>query len=132
MVSTLRETSTDIQAQSDKLLGGLMLSVAAFVFAYYTAWAILLVSTELIGPGGGSFGIAESTGIRLGDLMAVGRGQMLIGRLTAFLGPIPRPILAYPSTLPSAQVGHHLALSVTPSGYKWSQFVLWEGGLERS
>ena len=29
---------------SDKLLGGTMLLTAIFVFAYYTTWAILLVS----------------------------------------------------------------------------------------
>lgn len=33
------------QAVSDKALGSLMLLVAAFVFVYYTTWAILLVST---------------------------------------------------------------------------------------
>lgn len=33
------------QAVSDKALGGSMLLVAAFVFVYYTTWAILLVST---------------------------------------------------------------------------------------
>lgn len=78
MVSTLGKASADIQAQSDKLLGGLMLSVAAFVFAYYTAWAILLVSAELIGPGGGSFGIAESLRSSLEDKMADGRRPLLI------------------------------------------------------
>lgn len=33
------------QAVSDKALGSSMLLVAAFVFVYYTTWAILLVST---------------------------------------------------------------------------------------
>ena len=33
-----------VQAVSDKALGGAMLLVASVVFAYYTTWAILLVS----------------------------------------------------------------------------------------
>lgn len=32
------------QATSDKLLGGMMLFVASFVFVYYTVWALLTVS----------------------------------------------------------------------------------------
>jgi len=34
-----------VQGVSDKVLGGVMLLVAAFVFTYYTTWAILLVSS---------------------------------------------------------------------------------------
>jgi dolichyl-phosphate mannosyltransferase polypeptide 2 regulatory subunit len=30
---------------SDKVLGGAMLLIAAFVFSYYTVWALFLVST---------------------------------------------------------------------------------------
>lgn len=36
------------QALSDKALGGLMLAVAAIVFTYYTAWALLLVRYHLV------------------------------------------------------------------------------------
>jgi len=40
-----------VQAASDKLLGSLMLLTAAFVFTYYTIWALFLVS-PLIQSGG--------------------------------------------------------------------------------
>lgn len=33
----------DLQAASDKVLGGTMLLAASVVFVYYTAWAIVLV-----------------------------------------------------------------------------------------
>ena len=39
-----RSDRSDLQATSDKALGGAMLFVAAFVFTYYTIWALLLVS----------------------------------------------------------------------------------------
>lgn len=39
-----RRDRSDHQATSDKALGGAMLFVAAFVFTYYTIWALLLVS----------------------------------------------------------------------------------------
>lgn len=39
-----RSDRSDHQATSDKALGGAMLFVAAFVFTYYTIWALLLVS----------------------------------------------------------------------------------------
>jgi len=40
-----RMFSADVQATSDKLLGGMMLLVAAVVFLYYTIWALFLVSS---------------------------------------------------------------------------------------
>ena len=39
------------QAASDKALGGLMILVAAFVFCYYTVWAMLLVRGTLFSLG---------------------------------------------------------------------------------
>ncbi|WWC59284.1 uncharacterized protein I303_101835 [Kwoniella dejecticola CBS 10117] len=41
-VASANEYPHDHQATSDKLLGGAMLFVAAFVFIYYTIWALLL------------------------------------------------------------------------------------------
>lgn len=46
MVSTVAECvgrEADDQATSDKLLGSAMLAAAAFVFTYYTTWALFLV-----------------------------------------------------------------------------------------
>ncbi|KAH7926320.1 hypothetical protein BV22DRAFT_1033036 [Leucogyrophana mollusca] len=46
-------------ATSDKALGGLMLLVAAFVFVYYTTWAILLPFFDTSNPIHGYFPARE-------------------------------------------------------------------------
>lgn len=38
------ELTIALQAASDRVLGGLLLAVSTFVFAYYTTWALITVS----------------------------------------------------------------------------------------
>ncbi|RSH92156.1 hypothetical protein EHS25_008571 [Saitozyma podzolica] len=61
-------------AASDKLLGGAMLAVAAFVFGYYTVWALFLVEVK----------VKRKSEVGGPTFTAIGNGESTPGELTQF------------------------------------------------
>lgn len=99
------------QAPTDKLLGSLMMLVAAVVFTYYTSWALLMVSLHLPMLSNGRL-VSSELLARLGGLV-LAPFQPSKPELTIYLPPSrppslpsPIPITTLPRPFPASPLPH--------------------------
>lgn len=118
---------TVIQASSDKLLGTLMLLVAAFVFVYYTSWALLTVSEGscVARQVHGSYLCAQDRSSSQTSCFMFYRApsysRRVCRRLTLSAVPTPRPSSAI--FLPRPRMGCPLTRISPYSRYHWRRSV---------
>ena len=102
-----RMFSADVQATSDKLLGGMMLLVAAVVFLYYTIWALFLVSSYAhLFAGRESLQRYPAQCGRLPRCYQTVLRQHHTHPCRAHRAAIPRPKLIPPLLLPRSRMGN--------------------------
>lgn len=106
------------QATSDKLLGGAMLFIAAFVFVYYTIWALLLVRSHV-------------TFLRLPPHIP-SCSCLYYSELSHHITAIPSPNIYHPLLLPSPKLRHQNPNILVAYRCMWSDIVFRKGHVNRS